>query len=323
MQRLALASALLTSALAAACASSSEPRPDPRDPSRPEVPLIDVATSSDGTTAATVESSNNPTDWTVGHLLSKLDGSINAWQRLKLDPRSQRDVAQRGTIEDNIRHVASVRMDDLIQELQVGPPRNRQIAATALGFSKHPDALGPLLAALTERNDHVLGNVLLGLSMLQMSETPLDQVCSIVRLHADPWVRANASLVILNTLRAGGEGACALAACRQGLVDPEAAVRTHCAVSLGLLADTESIDSIGNLLYDDAAVVAVAAANALASIGRSSNDHIGVTGRKLANAMGHVRGSIADSIQFELIRLSDKNYGDDVEAWTEWAYRLP
>ena len=104
---------------------------------------------------------------------------------------------------------------------------------------------------------------------------------------------------------------------REALLDPESAVRSKAALILYLVKDTESITSLGDLLYDDEIVVAAASATALAGLG-ADESYTGATARLMVASLEKVRPSHRVRILHELKRLHGSDLGEDSKPWRDW-----
>src|SRR5688572_22189831 len=111
-------------------------------------------------------------DEPIGKFLADVDLSMRYWTNLKLSARSEEDRRKARELESIVGIASTRRLEELLVELQSGPPRNRQRAATALGFTHDRRALGPLLAALDDADPDVVHNALLGLTLLGFPDTP-------------------------------------------------------------------------------------------------------------------------------------------------------
>ena len=259
----------------------------------------------------------------IGFYMSSLDRDMRLWNRLKLEAQEPRDIARLDHMEESIRYRAQLRRDEIVEQLELGGPRPRAVAAMALGFTGDVEAQSPLLAALSDRNDDVVNNALAGIGMLAFPDTPLLEICTILRTAGSEWTRSNAAYALQRLVEAGAEADCVVPACRQGLIDSEAGVRVQCARVLALELDTESIPRLGDLLYDDTTLVTAAAANALASIGSRSMEHKGDCARRLVDALDTVPNSRRGRIVYELVQLSGRHLGDEAADWREWAHNMP
>lgn len=215
------------------------------------------------------------------------------------------------------------RRDELIRELETGPPVNRMRAAATLGFTKTIEAQSPLLNALSDASPDVVHNAVLGLAILGRADTPLDALCRLSEFDPDPRTRGQAAFAVRSIVNAGGGGECVLGAARRGLADPEVYVRSQSALTLGLLGDAESVPALADLVYDASMHVTSAALEALLLIVDRHDLQKGPVGRALVEAYAKSKKQRKDLVKQALINISDVNYGEDLVLWTEWSQRLP
>lgn len=267
-------------------------------------------------------------DRAVGFLLAGLSSSIEKWNALVLTGSAVQDGQRIRTLESAIRHQARQHLDDLVEQVTTGPPRNRQIAATALGFTESPDALSPLLAALLDTDQDVVANALLGVSILGHPQTPLGNITSLLTDPRQPSsVRANAGRALRNlgaSRRPEAERVQVRDAARAGLADVDASVVMNSVLLLAELQDADSIPTIAEQLLHPSPTVARAAARALAFMGSADPRSKGPAVRALVGSMPRVDSkSVRPALLVDLQRLAGRNYGDDIDAWLKYANGLP
>jgi len=266
----------------------------------------------------------DPDPESIGYFLTEFDASLRAWTNLALAGSGREDERIRRGLEKEMSQRARKRQADLLDELENGAPKNRAVAAAALGFTGDPAVVGPLYAALSDPDEDVVLNSLVGLGHLASPDTPPAEVCYLLGNDPDAWVRSNAAYVLSSVVGSGGETPeLVLRSCREALADPEPGVRAQCASTLGLAHDVRAIDELGDLLYDDVDLVAAAAASALSLIGRTRLEHKGEVARDLSDALDRLEPKRRDHLLRELLRLSEVDYGEDAEGWQKWARRLP
>ena len=298
---LALALALAV----AACASSrsgESAEPKPYDPSATNLP-----------------------ERSIGYFLVDLDASVRAWNRLVLTASGEDEQRRATLLADDLTYRARKRKDDLLGQLETGPPFNRMVAAAGLGFSRDPDVVPPLLAALEDPEAEVVANALLGLALVASPETPTGGIAEHLRSGANTRLRSNAAYALREILEARGWSSdeVVLAAAREGLADPEPAVRAQCALLVAGLRDVESVERLGLIVHDKVPIAALAAGRALAFLGSREPRVKGASARALAGALDKVEPAVRSGLLRSLAALAEANYGRDSEAWVEWAHRLP
>ena len=259
----------------------------------------------------------------IGQFLAELDRDIGLWTKLTLTAQTDKERRKTSILQGALRDSTSRRTDELIEQLEGGPTQNRIRAAGALGFTGSPAAQSPLLAALHDESPDVVCNALLGLTLLEMPDTPLDAIVSLFESSPDPQIRANAGYAIRSILEAGGEPTPRIVKATQlALIDDDPFVRTHSALIAGLIGDLGSIEALRDLLGDEADLVCLSAARGLLLIGK---DHPAVKPRvalALAEAMQKAKRPRRNSLRRVLVELSGQNLGENPEAWLEWARGL-
>lgn len=259
----------------------------------------------------------------IGMFLAQTDRTMRAWTNLTHTANTAEERRQARQLELVLRHGTALRADELIQQLEVGPPNNRVRAASALGFSDSTDALSPLLAALSDRSPDVVHNALLGLALLALPETPLERICKLMEASTDAHTRSNAAYAVRNILEAGGESKAVEGSARLALVDPEALVRVQAALILGLIADGDSVKPLADAMYDDVALVGKAAVEGLAMIAEESGPSRGNVARALVIGLEKADSKTKVHVRRALIEIAGQDYGREPEDWLEWAHRLP
>jgi HEAT repeat protein len=260
----------------------------------------------------------------IGKFLAELDNSMRAWTRLTITASSKEERTKASKLQLDLMRRAQPRQKELIAELEAGPPRNRAIAASALGFTRGDEVLSPLLAALHDSDADVQQNALLGLALLQSPATPLAPLSEIVASDPVPHTRANAAYAIRSALEAGATpDSNVLTTLRLALADTEKLVVVQCALALGLAHDSESIDHLADLLRDDTPLVSLSASQALVLIGAGDPQVKGKAARALVAGYANGNSRQRDDTLRGLIALSGQDLGTEVRAWKEWAQRLP
>lgn len=261
---------------------------------------------------------------TIGMLLAEVDRQVDAWSQLTMSARTEEERVRARGLYLNLVRIVKPRADEVIEQLEVGPPINRVRAAAALGFCPGVEEVqSPLLAALYDADAQVVGNALFSLGNLQDPHTPLDRICALAQEHPSGRVRGNAVRAILWVLDAGGSGACALETARVGLTDPEAGVRAQSALVLGILEDGDSVGMIADLLYDEHMFVVRAAARALAALAERVGERRGEAARALVAAYEKAdTDARKDLLHLTLVQVNGKDL-DELERWVEWARNMP
>lgn len=261
---------------------------------------------------------------TLGMALAQLDRSIQAWNQLFLNGSEATDGRRLRNLQDSITHRTRKLFYEIVDQLETGPPINRRIAATALGFAANEESLSPLLNALSDSDDEVVANALLGLSLLGDPDTPTSSLAGLIQSGTTPTIRSNAALATLEVLRSGASAAeSVLPSARSGLHDQDPRVRTQCALILAHRMDVASIGDLSlAMLEDPVPSAAMAATRALAYMGSNDNRQKGRVARIMTAGLSRLEGGRRDSLLNDLRKLAGRNYAKD-EDWVTWAHRLP
>lgn len=260
---------------------------------------------------------------TLGFFLTRFDRSLEQWSEAKVTSASARDQNMLLALEDNMQERARKHRVELLATLESGAPVNRRIAAAALGFTHDPTVLGPLLAALGDRDPELVQKALLALGVLALPETPVTEIRRLLLSDVDGWTRNNAAFALLALARAGNGSDELKEACRTALGDAEPGVRAQCGSALGVLADPVAVPLLSNLLFDPVNLVALAASAALARIGRQHLEQKGTVARALSGGLEQVEADRRGHLLGALRWLADDNLGEDAGPWREWAHKLP
>lgn len=288
----------------AACASS--PEIDPLDQGGPSDPLPP------------------PESTSIGFHLAKLDNAMQHWEHLKTEASQEEDLRKLRALERSIARDVHLRLPEIVAELESGPPQNRIVASIALGFGNRDEVLGPLLVALDDRERQVTINALIGLGKLARPDTPLAQICYLLRESPHRLIRVNAAYAMLRLVSAGARDDCAIESCREAMSDSEPEVKAQSSLVLGMLEDAESVQALGDLLYSEDKLVSHYAANALLLIGlNEANQQRGAVARLLVGALDHMDPESRPRLHHVLVQLAGGDFGRESGPWREWAYRLP
>lgn len=165
---------------------------------------------------------------------------MNTLEHLMPGWQTEQRRGQAGPLENILTIKVVTHFDDVLAALQAGPRERRLVAAWALGFSRVPEndqglaspherARIALVAVLSESDDELLRNALLGLWKIGDPDTPLRPLLDLLVQHHDPDVRANAALALTTILRPA-TALMAADALQVALGDDEARVRVHAAL---------------------------------------------------------------------------------------------
>jgi HEAT repeat protein len=280
----------------------------------------------------------------IGQFLSDVSNRVQAWS----NARYQGNEEQVRLLEGVLKFNCLQRQAELIHQLETGPPRNRSLAAVALGFTNShviidPDksldlidrgalAVSPLLFATMDDDAEVAANALMGLGILGRIETPLEPICNALDTSPNTSVRSNASYALIGILGASknvrtdfseSQQTIVRESCQRGLTDTDMSVRTQSAAALGLVGNADSIPHLGDRLRDEVSIVAQSATTALARLGRDNASFKGRVARLLSGSLDRVLPTRRETILVGLIMLAEANLGKETVEWVDWAARLP
>jgi hypothetical protein len=165
---------------------------------------------------------------------------MNTLEHLMPSWQTEQRRGQAAPLENILTIKVVTHFDDVLGALQAGPRERQLVAAWALGFARVPQndrgipspndrARVALVAVLTETDDELLRNALLGLWKLGDPATPIQPLVDLLVQHHDPDVRANAALALGSVLRPD-DAAVANDALLVALGDEEPRVRVHAAL---------------------------------------------------------------------------------------------
>ncbi len=259
----------------------------------------------------------------LGKFLADMSTSIQAWSHKTWAATSRVDLRKQNLLEHHITQEARKRKEELLYSLEAGPQRNRVIAAAALGFTRDPEALSPLLDALEDPDPRLVGNALLGLTILEDPNTPTERIASILQYDKDPKLRWSAAYCARTLVERGIHNEGLIEAGRAALLDSEPVVRAQCCLLLAILADAESYEAMEALIRDPVPLVSAAAIGAVGMLGEKVPERRGDCARALARELSADSREQRARVRKSLVRLAGRDYGDNVDQWRIWAIRLP
>lgn len=305
---------VLLSVAASSCASTSH-TPAEEAAANPE------STAPQQPIAEIVEATRTPEP--IGKLLQTLDQQITAWNNLFLAAQSEVDRAKTRNLEKSIMTLTHNRRQEIVEQLETGPPTNRIVAAAALGFTRDQSVQSPLLAALDDEEPQVVSAALIGLWLLGRADTPLDRIAALLTAGETVETRTNAALCLSTLIRNGARSPSVLPALRIALIDNSPTVRAHSGLALAELGDSESFQAIADMMNDPTTLAVAASARAVAFLATKDNKLRGKAARAMVGAWIRADDPAKTSIFRSMVELSGTNYGSDEEEWTKWATRLP
>lgn len=260
----------------------------------------------------------------LGAFLAELDKSMRAWTNLTLTAQTSSDKQKASKLQLDLMRRVHAREQDLVDTLESGPPRNRAIAAGALGFAASREVQGPLIVALGDKYTDVVQNAALSLALLEQPDTPLLPLLEVMQNNVAGQARSNAAYAVRTILQAGAPPSeDAVKAARAGLLDMEPFAQAQSALLIAILKDGESVPGVVELLSSPEPLVVRAAIQSLLALGRAEPRQMGPTARGLVQGLELAPANLRPEVLRALVTLSGHNYGQNEKEWAEWAQRLP
>ncbi len=259
----------------------------------------------------------------LGKFLADMAASIQAWSQKTWSSSNTSDFRKQNLLEHHITQMARERKEDLLYVLEAGPQHSRVIAAAALGFTRDQDVLSPLLDALDDPDPRLVGNTLLGLTILEHPDTPTEGIASILQHDPDPELRWAAAYCARTLVERGIRSDQLTGAARSALHDNEPVVRAQCCLLLGLVGDDESFAAIEGLIQSEVPLVSAAAIRGVGALGENSVKLKGACARALTNHLQAENSAMRKRVRNSLVLLAERDYGDNVQMWRRWSSRLP
>ena len=259
----------------------------------------------------------------LGKFLADMASSIQAWSQKTWAASNTSDFRKQKLLEHHITQMARERKEDLLYVLEAGPQHSRIIAAAALGFTRDQDVLSPLLDALDDSDPRLVGNSLLGLTILEHPDTPTERIASILQYDPDPQLRWGAAYCARTLVERKIRDDNLTGAARSGLHDTEPVVQAQCCLLLGLVGDDESFAAIEGLIQDSVPLVSAAAIRGIAALGQNSVKLKGACARALTNNLQVEDSIVRKRVRVSLVELAGRDYGDNADMWLRWSSKLP
>jgi HEAT repeat protein len=316
---------LLLAAAAALAASCGSAGPEPELPGfeglesdsvRPRVDRAPAAPPSARPPAATREPLlGDPEALRVGAVIQESDVHLRAWSRKMAEPRDAKNQEEVRTLAYALgAHVAKNRAV-LEDQCIGGPPRNRGIAAAALGFAGDPGVLPLLMNCVADPDPGIAAKGLLAVGVLAAPETPIAPIhAAVLRPDAAETVIQNAAFALFQLAertRADPDGGME-SAFVELLRSPDALVRAQSALGLGLVRAAAAVPPITDLLAaDPVPAVRTAAAWSLGLIGLPGST------APLVRALADPDAVTAGTARGALTRIHGRDLGPTAAAWAQ------
>jgi hypothetical protein len=258
-------------------------------------------------------------------LFTNLDQNLRSWRVLSSSGQVTKQYQLR-SLEDALTQHVYLNFDTILNELQDGDPQFRPIAAAALGFSVipapeepggdpaypqvHERAVQPLVNVIQEGDDVLTQNALLALACIASPVTPIDLIKELALTHHEEDVRSNAALVLAKVLQPHHRDQ-VLTALYAALGDESAKVRLHVVSALGAVREHASGGQlIGVVTTDDSTLVRANAVRVLGDLGVEESIPLLISGLQSPSLRNECRRS--------LTRITEEDFGDNVDRWRNW-----
>lgn len=223
------------------------------------------------------------------------------------------DLLEQSRVAYEIRQLTQRHFDRLVQGLESGELEQQSYAVFALGFSKDPAAIAPLVEATASPEVGLRANAVASLGMLGLAEVPIKPFRE--RLEDDfPDVRL-AALYGLRQLLPRGEDLGLLEKIHEKLSDPSEDVRNEAIILLRKIRKPESIDAIiGGSIADEEILVRSNAAVTLGSYGpeaRRANPY-------LIEMLLDPNPKAVESAWAALNEINEKDLDRSYASWRDW-----
>jgi hypothetical protein len=297
---------LLLLPLLPACSGTPSAAPEPRS-------LVELET--EDFVARLAERLSDPTRTPTPELMLALEQHMAGWQ-------AEQSQGRAVPIE-NVLTITVVTHYQQVSQVFSDRERNRRlVAAWALGFARvpdndrgipspHPDAVARLSAALDERDDQLLRNVLLALWKQGDPDTPLQPLLDLMSDHHDPDVRSNATLA-LSTVLTPATAPRAVDPVLVALRDTEPKVRLHAASIVRRFPSPAATQRIMQLLPDEK--VPLVRANMATALGTSGDRRAAPL---LVSMLGDAQSITSQSARQALTSLFGVDRGATASAWSD------
>jgi HEAT repeat protein len=220
------------------------------------------------------------------------------------------DPTVKAGLEDYLRKLSQANAGSLLRLLGSGDPRQRTVAAGALGFTGNTRYVQPLIGALDSTVPEVVANALFSLWLLKSPDTPRGPVVKALS-SPNPRVRSNAALV-LGAIVQPGETGDFLQPLIFLLQDSDDVARAEAAGALGKIGDREATPHLVKALSDRYTLIRLRAAVSLGAI----RDPAAVPA--LIQALGDDNDRVRVAAHKALQATTGKDLPLDRSAWELW-----
>ncbi len=209
----------------------------------------------------------DPKTRTIQAVLLQLNRAQADWQIFTKDLPDAEAKAKLEKVERYLRDLSSRHLNELLRVLVTGSENFRTIAAFAVGWPRHPEAVQPLINALRDPSPSVVCNACLGLYVLKLPEIPPGPLGEVALHHTDPDARCNAALALSALASLPGKADEVRPFLKKLLKSEDARVRVHALRGFLRISRTEDLPYLLPLLKDPVPLVRSAAVLAVGHVG--------------------------------------------------------
>ncbi len=209
----------------------------------------------------------DPPNRTIQAVLLQLNRAQVDWQVFMKDLPNQEARLKLEKVERYIRDLSSRHLNELLRVLTTGSPNFRAIAAFAVGWPRHPEAIQPLVNALRDPSSSVVCNACLGLYVLDLPEIPAGPLGEVALRHKDPDARCNAALALSALAALPGKEEEVRPFLRKLLKNEDARIRVHALRGYIHISREKDLPDLLPLLHDPVPLVRTAAVLAVGHVG--------------------------------------------------------
>jgi len=209
----------------------------------------------------------NPNLRSIQAVLLQINRAQMDWQVFMKDLPSAEARLKLEKVERYLRDITSRHLNELLRILTTGSEYFRTIAAFAVGWPRHPEAIQPLINALRDPSPAVVSNACLGLYVLDLPEIPAGPLGEVALEHSDPDARCNAALALSALAALPGKAEEVRPFLRKLLKSEDARIRVHALRGYLRISRKEDLPDLLPLLQDPVPLVRSAAVLAVGHVG--------------------------------------------------------
>ena len=211
----------------------------------------------------------DPANRSIQAVLLQLNRAQVDWQVFMKDLPAQEARFKVEKVERYLRDLSSRHLNELLRVLTTGSENFRSIAAFAVGWPRHPEAVQPLINALRDPSPSVVCNACLGLYILALPEVPAGPLGEVALHHSNPDARCNAALALSALAALPAKAGEVRPFLRKLLESEDARIRVHALRGYLHISQEKDLPDLLPLLHDPVPLVRSAAVLAVGHVGGS------------------------------------------------------